>query len=371
MKKSIFLFLLFCCITTLKAQQQKIYYVGHSLTNLDIPFMVQQLAQAANKPADYRHHINIGAPLSLQWSEPWKFNGDLHWVVLLGRNVEYGSDFLVELGRGGYTALVLTEAQGFQSNLYWNDGIGHGRKFDSVARRASPNVKTYCYETWSHVVNNDYTAWRQRINEDRPFWEKMAGGIRPDSLIVPAGQAMAALYDALLRGSVGRLTNINQFFSDDIHLNNTGNYYVALVMYATLFKSSPEGLPDISTGPFQQGTRVETDAATRLALQRLAWQTVSNYRFTRIVTSTNEVSEKKIFLYPNPTSGPVFLGNTDGTSRLLREGVLSIDLCNMQGRLLKQYAVQQVLDITDLPSGMYVFVIKSRQSQSILKVTKM
>lgn len=363
MKKIIHLCVLMMAAFNLNAQSQKIYYVGHSLTNLDMPYMVQQLAQAANKPADYRHHINIGAPLSLQWAEPWKFNGNAYWVASQGRDVEYGTDFLIELARGGYTTLVLTEAQPFQSNLNFNDGIGHGRKFDSVARRASPNIKTYCYETWSHVVNNNYTSWRQRINDDRPFWEKMAGGIRPDSLIVPAGQAMAALYDALLRGSVGRLTNINQIFSDDIHLNNTGNYYVALVMYATLFKTSPEGLPDISAGPYQQNTRVETDAATRLALQRLAWQTVSNYRFTRIVTATNEVSEKQIFLYPNPTLGHVFLGNT--------EGVLSLDLCDMQGRLLKQFAVQQVLDITDLPSGMYILVIKRKQSKSILEITKM
>jgi hypothetical protein len=362
MKKVFSLIVCLFCLNALNAQQQKIYYVGHSLTNLNIPFMVQQMAQAASKPADYRHHINIGAPLSLQWSEPWKFNGDLHWVASLGRDVEYGSDFLVELGRGGYTALVLTEAQGFQSNLYWNDGIGHGRKFDSVARRASPNVKTYCYETWSHVVNNDYAAWRLRINDDRPFWEKMAGGIRPDSLIVPAGQAMAALYDALLRGSVGRLTNINQIFTDEIHLNNTGNYFIALVMYATLFKSSPEGLPDVLSGPFQQTVRVETDAVTRLALQRLAWQVVRNYRFTGISTPTAELVENKVILYPNPTNGYVFLKNT--------EGVQSIELCDMQGRLIKTCVVQPVLDISDLPKGMYLFFITNREKRYAVKLTK-
>ena len=245
------------------------------------------------------------------------------------------------------------------------------RRFsDSVARRASPNIKTYCYETWSHVENNDYAAWRLRINDDRPFWEKMAGGIRRDSLIVPAGQAMAALYDALLRGSVGRLTNINQIFSDNIHLNNTGNYFVALVMYATLFKMSPEGLPDVPAGPFQQTVRVETDGATRLALQRLAWQTVKNYRFAGIVTATSELVENKVILYPNPTNGQVFVGNiyADAGST---EGVVSIDVSDMQGRLIKKYAIQPVLDISELPNGMYLFFITNDEKRYALKVSKL
>ena len=370
MKKFIVLTIFIFCIIALKAQQQKIYYIGHSLTNMDIPFMVQQLAQAANKPADYRHHINIGAPLSLQWSEPWKFNGDLHWVASQGRDVEHGTDFIVELARGGYTALVLTEAQGFQSNLKWNDGIGHGRKFDSVARRASPNIKTYCYETWSHVENNNYGTWRQRINEDSPFWEQMARGIRSDGLVVPAGQAMAALYDALQRSAVGRLTNINQIFSDNIHLNNTGNYYVALVMYATLFKTSPEGLPDIPAGPYQQTTRVETNAATRLALQRLAWQTVRNYPLSGIVTSSTELSETKVLLYPNPTTGEIFLENMEHPDAIGTEGMLSIELYDMQGRLVETFMVQQRIDLTNLPNGLYLLLIKNKQNRYAVKVHK-
>jgi hypothetical protein len=364
MKNVIYLLCFSLCSTLLNAQQpQKFYYVGHSLINLNIPFMVQEMAQAANKPADYRHHINIGAPLRLNWDEPWKFNGDLHWVATLGREVEHGTDFSVELPRGGYTALVLTEAQSFQSNLMYNDGIGHGRKFDELARRASPNVKTYCYETWNEVKDSNYAAWRQTINVDRPFWEKMAGGIRPDSLIVPGGQAMAALYDALLRGPVGRLTNISQVFNDNIHLTNTGNYYIALVMYATLFKMSPEGLPDVSSGPFQQSVRVETDAATRLALQRLAWQVVRSYRLANVTVSTAEVAKKRVIIAPNPTNGQVFLKNT--------EGVVSIDVLDMQGQLHRRCVGEQVIDLSNLTNGMYVLLVRDKEKTFALKVNKM
>ena len=369
MKKSFFVFMLIWKTAFADAQTTKIYYVGHSLVNMDMPFMVQQTAKAANKPADYRHHINIGAPLILNWSEPFKFNGNDITDPATGTTINYGTDFLVELGRGGYTALVLTEAQDFQSNFTWNNPILYGRKFDSVARRASPNAKTYCYETWTHVLNNDFVGWRQRINQDRPTWESMARGIRNDGLIVPAGQAMAALYDALQRGSVGRLTLINQVFSDDIHVNNIGNYYVALVMYATLFKMSPEGLPDIPAGAYQQTVRVETDAATRLALQRLAWQTVQGYAFSGVTTPTADLNNPLAVLkaYPNPTSGLMTFVLLQGQKQTCEV----IEVFDMQGRLLRHFEGVSKVDISTLPQGHYCLLIKNEDRQQTIKVEKL
>ena len=369
MKKILLTLFLTRLINFSVAQTTKIYYIGHSLVNFDMPYMVQQTAKAANKTADYRHHINIGAPLILNWSEPNKFNGNDIWDAAAGRSIEYGTDFLVELGRGGYTTLVITEAQDFQSNFMWNNPILYGRKFDSVARRASPNIKTYCYETWTHVLNNDFVGWRQRINQDRPTWESMARGIRTDGLIVPAGQAMAALYDALQRGNVGRLTHISQVFSDDIHVNNTGNYYVALVMYATLFKMSPEGLPDIVAGPYQQTVRVETDAATRLALQRLAWQTVQGYAFSGVITPTSDINDPLAVLqaYPNPTNGLLTFELPRGQKQTFQV----IEVFDMQGRLLRRFEGVSKVDISTLPRGHYCLLIKNEGIQQTIKVEKL
>jgi Secretion system C-terminal sorting domain len=367
------IFLIFCA-NGLSAQPQKFYYIGHSLINLNIPFMVQQLADAANKPANYRHHINIGAPLILNWSEPSKFNGDLHWIAAQNREVEHGTNFLLELANTGYTALVMTEAQGFPSNFQWNNSILYGQKFDSVARKANPLIKTYCYETWDEVdSNNNFAIWRQNINRDSALWRQMAKGIRPDGLIVPGGQAMAALYDALQQGAVGRLTNINQVFTDKIHLTNTGNYYIALVMYATLFRTSPEGLPAVGAGPFIQNTMVETDAPTRLALQRLAWQTVRNYPLSGALVSVKDANINKMTTYPNPVDSQIFLENTVEARNpdAFGKGVHSIELYDLQGRLIKQFPVQQVLDIAYLPSGMYLLLIKNKGNPYTLKICKM
>ena len=37
------------------------------------------------------------------------------------------------------------------------------------------------------------------------------------------------------------LSRLKSLFSDDVHLTNTGVYYIGLVTYASIFNSSPEG----------------------------------------------------------------------------------------------------------------------------------
>ena len=43
------------------------------------------------------------------------------------------------------------------------------------------------------------------------------------------------------RGGVGNMRDRKDLFVDDIHLNDLGNHFVALVHYAVLYGSSPEG----------------------------------------------------------------------------------------------------------------------------------
>ena len=52
---------------------------------------------------------------------------------------------------------------------------------------------------------------------------------------------MAALYDAIEDESVPDLDEIADIFTDDIHLNDVGNYFIACVQYATIYRRSPVG----------------------------------------------------------------------------------------------------------------------------------
>ena len=85
--------------------QTGIYYVGHSLVNKSTPFMVKELRVAAGYSIQYRHHINNGASLQWQWTNPTSFNIDPIWDPALGMNVEHGTNFLTALAPGASPSL--------------------------------------------------------------------------------------------------------------------------------------------------------------------------------------------------------------------------------------------------------------------------
>jgi hypothetical protein len=257
----------------------KLFWVGHSLMNTDVPWMVKGIADAAQLPSSYRQQLNIGAALRANWEQPTTFNHIPVWNDQLGRDEEWGANPRIELPTGQYDALVLTEATPVDkqegSALY----AGH---FVDLAVRGRKDIAVYLYETWDFVTPaGGWPRWRARIDEWRPVWEKIADDVMaarpggPKMFIVPGGQAMAALYDAIKsKGRVGTLTDMKQLFEDDIHLNATGNYFIALVSYATVYRRDPGGTGAVSAGPYQKGLTVVTDPATRAALQALAWQVV-------------------------------------------------------------------------------------------------
>jgi hypothetical protein len=59
--------------------------------------------------------------------------------------------------------------------------------------------------------------------------------------IIPGNIALGKLYDEYKAGRIPWINSFEAFFSDDVHLNNLGNYYIALVHYATVYKTSPVG----------------------------------------------------------------------------------------------------------------------------------
>ncbi|MFN4131345.1 MAG: hypothetical protein ACK4GC_16235, partial [Paracoccaceae bacterium] len=94
--------------------------------------------------------------------------------------------------------------------------------------------------------------------------------------LIPAGQAMARLSDAVAAGAVPGVASMDAFFSDDIHLSDKGKYFVALVHIAAITGASPEGLPAQMTRTWKSRDAViEDDLAA--VLQRLAWEAVSGY----------------------------------------------------------------------------------------------
>ncbi len=209
-------------------QTSSVFLIGHSLVNHNMPTMLEALVQDAGLSYSGGRQIINGA--NLQWQ--------------------------------------------------WNN-----------SHTANAQARTYIYETW-HCINsglpagcdwddNDNIPWRERLDQDLSAWQGIADHLNvefagPEVSLIPAGQAMALLYDRALAGEVPGIGHAFDLFSDDIHLTDAGNYFVALVMFATIFQQSPEGLTAQISNEWDAPYDLP-NAVTALALQALAWEAVQNY----------------------------------------------------------------------------------------------
>lgn len=93
--------------------------------------------------------------------------------------------------------------------------------------------------------------WRERLDAARPHWAAISDRLEarrrpgdPAVVLIPGGAALAAAHDDIARGKApAGLGDSRDLFSDSIHPNLAGRYYMACVMFACLYRSSPEGLP--------------------------------------------------------------------------------------------------------------------------------
>ncbi|WP_103332144.1 hypothetical protein [Pseudotabrizicola formosa] len=242
-----------------------ILFVGHSLVGPDLPPLIEGGLRLMDRPASVSAQIINGAPL--------RFN------LENGATAE-GVDARAELAKGETEVLILTEAIPLLEHLRWNDTPGMIAAYADLARTANPETRVFVYETWHSrtagpVEGNPNSAlpWRERLTADLPLWEGALQDSGTDAALIPAGQAMARLADAVAAGMVPGVASMDAFFSDDIHLSDKGKYFVALVHIAAITGASPEGLPARMTRSWLSREAVIADDLAAV-LQRLAWETV-------------------------------------------------------------------------------------------------
>jgi hypothetical protein len=85
------------------------------------------------------------------------------------------------------------------------------------------------------------------------------------------------MYDAVQAGEAADLTSLTQLFSDDIHLNDLGNYFIACVQYAVIYGTSPVGLPRQLVNQWGKPYKPPSEALA-LRMQQIAWDVVSRHR---------------------------------------------------------------------------------------------
>lgn len=256
---------------------QRTYHIGNSLTDT-INDNLSEIARSAGYAHDYLRSTIPGAPTDWNWDHPGEALGepDYHTVF----ETKAPIDHLFTQPFAGHNRSIDNEVE-------------YSGKFYRLARQKSPQVQMWIYaqwpsqkfddnwakatdsaaglgrspaKTWEEGVANHlayHEAVRQRLeqeNSGKPVW------------IVPGGLALANLKRAIAAGQVPGLKDFfASQFQDDIHLSNKGAYLIALVHYVCIYKRNPAGVSLANSGLTPQ------QAA---AYQRIAWDTVRNYRWS-------------------------------------------------------------------------------------------
>lgn len=244
-----------------------VFFIGHSLINFDMPAMLDDLAESAGVRHEYAAQIGNGAPLQFHWEHA---------------DMADGLDAQTELPTGRYDVLVMTEGIPLPEHLEFSHTLEYAGRFYDLAMQGNPATQVYLYETWYDVTD---PAWRENIDAQRPLWEGIieeldARGDGPDVLLVPGGAALGRLVDRIEAGGVPGLTSRHDLFVDEVHLNDAGNYFIALVHFATIYQRSPVGLTRETTSAFGRPFDAPS-AEVALIMQEIAWEVVSTEPLTR------------------------------------------------------------------------------------------
>lgn len=278
--------------------------VGHSLFGTTGPTMLEEALITGTGDAQVQAQIINGAPLRYNWEES---------------DTAEGVDARAVLPEGDITHLILTEAIPLENHTKWSETDVYGQAFARLAISANPQAKIYVQETWHSLKSGtgadveyddkDDIPWRNRLDQDLPVWENIVSQINAGTgatdaavSLIPAGQAMARLYDEIAAKTVPGLTDISALFDDDIHLSDMGHYFVAMVQYATITGQEPLGLPHQFSDRFGKVFDTPGEDLAR-ELQRVAWDAVRNYE-AGVVTAAPPTQPARASAAPAAPTGP-------------------------------------------------------------------
>jgi len=265
-----------------------IYHLGHSLVGKDMPAMLAQLAKEGHT---YHSQLGWGATLQSHWEPYIPING----FKSENQHKQYRDPFKA-IDSGDYDAFVMTEMVEIEAAVKYFKSSKYVAKFADRVNKSSPNTTVYFYETWHEVT--DPIGWIERLDRDlNLYWEEE---ILYDALaqldgqvsiyMIPAGQVLSAFFKEVKRiGGIGNINEPKDIFAkkkedgslDPIHINDVGNYLIALVHYATLYRKSPEGLPH--TLKKADGTNATAPSEEAAALmQKITWDVVKDFSKTGI-----------------------------------------------------------------------------------------
>lgn len=237
---------------------RKLFISGHSLTDRPFPDYLAALAGHAGEPLEWNMQHLSGSSLRMrtQGDGSAALQGYRQGSDRDRRPIDVLDELKRRPGKAPYDTLILNEVHTFLESLIWNDTIGNAVDYEARFHASNPDGQTYMYAAWLNIDDLDDPAnWIAYERAATKAWQcttieinhRLAakGRTRPVRLI-PAAAALAALVTQAvsedgvkgLSGSTRRGT-IERLFSDDVHLTELGNYYIALISYVALYGDLP------------------------------------------------------------------------------------------------------------------------------------
>jgi len=265
----------------------RVFHLGHSLVGRDMPAMLAQLSGVGHA---YESQLGWGTPLRQHWEPDEPVNGfeqeNDHPRFRPARKA---------VASGDYDAVILTEMVEIRDAIRYFQSGEYFAKWAALARRGDPGTRVYLYETWHRLDDPD--GWLARLDRDLDrYWiERILRAdidrnapARPPR-VIPAGQVMAAFVrEVEARGGVGNIASREDLFRrkeggelDPIHLNDLGEYLVALTHHAVLYGTSPVGLPRQLDRADGSAAQAPTQDAARL-MQETVWEVVRRHPETGV-----------------------------------------------------------------------------------------
>ncbi|MGC4029161.1 MAG: hypothetical protein QM696_09840 [Steroidobacteraceae bacterium] len=267
----------------------RIVYVGHSLINYDMPAMVKAIADSKGGLLIRQAvQVNNGTNISNNWlgCRRSSFSGQYPPEAFACDEIDAGTD------AGLYDTLIITQVNNpiiIPLDSPYNTTAVDFEKFLNLFLTKNPAGRAFFYTSWEGQGSEWHQGqeWTTRIAGELSYYEQVADRIEQisrdqrsrvvDVNIIPADKALRDLIIAAESGNFQGITNRSQLFADDVHMSSLGNYYMACVVFASVFQQSPAGGTGRTVNKWgEEMTNLDSVLARRL--QDLAWKTVSEYR---------------------------------------------------------------------------------------------
>lgn len=225
---------------------QRVVQSGHSLTDNILPALRSMVESVGGRGATIDKSTIPGSPMEHRWNQT---------ETSIQTDARYNID--------RYDTLVLTERVPLSNTMRWHNSTTVALSWFVNAWSQGNDGKgaeTILYATWVEIdsgptFENPYNdsdghiPFRERLPREMVGWQEILDYVNtnrpensPPMRMIPGPRLMAAIYDEIEAGRAPGLTSIKDLFSDNIHLNDVGSYYIALAHFAVIYGRDPRGL---------------------------------------------------------------------------------------------------------------------------------